>query len=296
MVNLKQVKSVLAVVEAGSVNRAAEVLCLAPSSVSAQLRELSAGLGVNLFESAGRGLVLSAAGRQLLPKFQHMLVLSDEISAAAQALVSEPAGELRLYAPSSICIYRLPPLIEALQSLAPGIELHLQHDPFDYRQGLAERSIEAAILVMDKSEPGCEQLGVASEEVIYVAHPSLVVAEALTPEQLMQSSLITTEPGCSYRVAADNHFKQQGLRLNPRQSFSNVEVIRRCLLAKMGVGLLPRCVVEEDISDGRLQEQKVTGAPYCFESTVVWPREADISPRLNLFLQVVRDQHTAAKV
>lgn len=293
MVNLKQVRSALAVVDAGSVNRAAEALCLAPSSVSAQLRELSAGLGVNLFEPAGRGLVLSSAGRQLLPKFQHLLLLNDEISAAAQALVSEPAGELRLYAPSSMCIYRLPPLIEALQSVAPGIELHLQHDPFDYRQALAERSIEAAILVMDAPERGCAQQSITQEEVIYVAHPSQVVAETLTPEQLMQRALITTEPGCSYRMAADNHFKQFDLRLSPRQSFSNVEVVRRCLLAKMGIGLLPRCVVEEDIADGRLQQQKVTGAPYCFESTVVWPREADISPRLNLFLQVVRDQHIA---
>ncbi|MGB0865686.1 MAG: LysR family transcriptional regulator [Granulosicoccaceae bacterium] len=288
MINLRQVKSVLAVVEAGSVNRAAEVLCLAPSSVSAQLRELSSGLGVNLFDSSGRGLVLSAAGRQLLPKFQQMLALEGEISSTAQALVSEPAGELRLYAPSSMCIYRLPPLIEGLQSLASGIELHLQHDPFDYRQALAERSIEAAILVLDKPEPGCDSQRVAAEEVIYVAHPSLVVAETLTPEQLQRRMLITTEPACSYRMAAEQHFKQQGLKLSPRQCFSNVEVIRRCLLAKMGVGLLPRCVVEEDIAAGRLLQQNVSGAPYCFESTVVWPSEAEISPRLNLFLQVVR--------
>lgn len=289
MINLRQVKSLLAVVEQGSVNRAAEQLCLAPSSVSAQLRELSAGLGVALFESAGRGLVLSAAGRQLLPKFQHLLSLDSEITAAAQSLVSEPAGELRLYAPSSMCIYRLPQLIEALQSLAPGIELHLQHDPFDYRQALLDRSIEAAVLVIDKAEPSCAQQVIAAEEVIYVAHPSLVVPDALTPEQLMQQALITTEPGCSYRLAAESHFKQYGLRLSPRQCFSNVEVIRRCLLAKMGVGLLPRCVVEEDIASGRLQIQAVVGAPYRFDSTVVWPREAEISPRLKMFLQVVRD-------
>lgn len=287
MIKLKHLKSVLAVVESGSVNRAAEGLCLSPSSVSAQLRELSTNLGVNLFESAGRGLVLSTAGRQLLPKFQRMLALSEEISAAAQALVSEPAGELRLYAPSSMCIYRLPPLIEALQSVAPGIELHLQHDPFDYRKALAERAIEAAILVIDKPEPGCETQRINAEEVIYVAHPSHVVAEALTPAQLMQRALITTESGCSYRMAADHHFKQYGLRLSPRQNFSNVEVIRRCLLAKMGIGLLPRCVVDEDLNEGRLAEQAVVGAPYCFESRVVWPSEAEVSPRLQMFLQVV---------
>ena len=290
MINLRQVKSLLVVAEVGSVNRASEILCLAPSSVSAQLRELSGGLGVNLFETAGRGLVLSSTGRQLLPKFQHLIALNEEIAAQAQALVNEPEGELRLYAPSSMCIYRLPVLIESLQSIAPGIELHLQHDPFDYRQALSDRSIDAAIIVGDKTEPGYIQQDIASEEVIYVAHPDLVVKRKLTPQQLMDRALITTEASCSYRVAAETHFKESGLRLSPRQSFSNVEVIRRCLLTKMGVGLLPRCVVSEDISTGRLREQKVKGAPYQFRSTVIWPEQSDISAKLNAFLQVVRRQ------
>lgn len=287
MLSLRQIKSLIAVVEFGSVNRAAEALCLAPSSVSAQLRELSATLGVNLFDASGRGLVLSSAGRQLLPKFRHLLSLNNEVLAQAQLLVSEPAGELRLYAPSSMCIYRLPPLIEALQGSAPAVELHLQHDPFDYRQALAERSIEAAVVVVEGVDSAYNSLRIAEEEVIYVTHPQALVKKKLSPRQLMDYALITTEPGCSYRVAAENHFKNYSLRLAPRQNFSNVEVIRRCLLARMGIGLLPRCVVSEDIEQERLVEQSVKGAPYRFYSTVIWPKESDVSPRLRAFLSEV---------
>ncbi len=294
MLNLRQIKSLITVVDVGSVNRAADVLSLAPSSVSAQLRELSSSLGVSLFEPSGRGLVLSAAGRQLLPKFRHLLVMNDEVLAQAQSLVSDPAGELRLYAPSSMCIYRLPPLIETLQQTAPLVELHLQHDPFDYRQALAERSIEAAIVVVDDNDPDYNSLQIAEEEVIYVTHPESSQKKKLSPAQLMEYALITTEPGCSYRVAAENHFKSCSLRLAPRQCFSNVEVIRRCLLAKMGIGLLPRCVVAEDIEQGRLVQQSVSGAPYRFYSTVIWPKEAELSPRLLAFLQSVESSQADA--
>ena len=287
MLSLRQIKSLITVADVGSVNRAAEVLSLAPSSVSAQLRELSSTLGVSLFEQSGRGLVLSTAGRQLLPKLRYLLVVNDEVLAQAQSLVSDPAGELRLYAPSSMCIYRLPPLIEALQQTAPLVELHLQHDPFDYRQALAERSIEAAIVVINDSNPDYKSLRIAEEEVIYVSHPDAVQKTKLTPEQLMNLALITTEPGCSYRVAAEKHFKNYSLRLTPRQSFSNVEVIRRCLLAKMGIGLLPRCVVAEDLERGKLVQQPVSGAPYRFYSTVIWPKGAEVSPRLSAFLACI---------
>ena len=287
MINLKQVNSLLTVVEVGSVNAAAETLCLSPSSVSAQLRELSASLGVDLFDSSGRGLVLSASGQQLLPKFQDLLRLNDDVLSYAESLTNEPAGELRLYAPSSMCIYRLPGLIETMQTTAPAVELHLQHDPFDYRQALATRAIEAAVVVIDNPEPDYDSLRIAHEEVIYVAHPSDYSRRKLTLAQLMERSLITTEPGCSYRVAAENHFKQHSLRLLPRQSFSNVEVIRRCLLSRMGLGLLPRCVVEEDIQQGRLKQQAVVNTPYRFSSTIVWPKDSHVSPRLNALLEAV---------
>lgn len=289
MISLRQARSLLAVVEHGSVSRAAVELCLAPSSVSAQLRELSATVGVTLFEPVGRGLVLSTAGQQLLPKFRQLIALSEDISSEARFLASEPAGQLRLYAPSSMCIYRLPPLIQALQSRAPAIELQLEHDPYDYKRGLAERSIDAAILVLDQPEPNCEHQPIAIEDAVFVAHPDLVTGRALTLKKLQQLPLITTEPTCSYRIAAQKHFSRAGLRLEPRQSLSNVEVIRRCLLSKMGVGLLPRCVVAEDLQQGKLLEQKVQGTPYRFESSVVWLKETEMTPRLNLFLQLVRE-------
>lgn len=43
----RQIQSLLKVVELGSVNRAAEELYLAPSSISAQLKELSSILGLS---------------------------------------------------------------------------------------------------------------------------------------------------------------------------------------------------------------------------------------------------------
>lgn len=287
MINLRQVKSLLAVVEAGSVTHAAGNLCLAPSSVSAQLKELSAALGIELFETRGRGLALSAAGQQLIPGFQRLIAASDDVLAHAQSLTSEPVGELRLYAPSSMCIYRLPLLIDALQGTAPDVELHLQHDPFDYTQALANRTIEAAIVVINSPDPAFNQLQINEEEVIYVTHPTIAIDQPLSLHRLTSQPIITTEPGCSYRTAAEEHFRQMSLRLSPRQSFSNVEVIRRCLLAKMGIGLLPRCVVEEDIDRGHLVEQPVEGAPYRFYSTIIWPAKTRASPRLRALLDVI---------
>ncbi len=289
----RQVRSVLKVIETGSINRAALELHLAPSSVSAQIRELANELGVPLFEQAGRGIIPSAATRQLLSSFQAFQALAEEITQLAHSAAHEPTGVLKLFAPSSMCIYRLPPLIEALQTHAPQVEVMLTHEPFDYRQALNSGEIDAAIIVSQVPSEEWAQQALHAEDVIYVCHPDRLQTRALTLEQLQQHPLITTEPDCTYRVGAEDHFKAQGLHLKPRQAFANVEVIRRCLLANMGVGLLPLCVVEDDLIAGRLCQQSVTGTPYPFHSSLIYPHGRTLTPKLSALLAVIHQQTSA---
>lgn len=288
----RQIRSVLKVMEVGSVQRAAQELHLAPSSISAQIRELSSELGVTLFETCGRGIVPSAAARQLQQSFSAMHALSEEISQIANSIAHQPTGTLKLYAPSSMCIYRLPPLIEALQHTAPTVEIVLTHEPFNYAHALLNVEIDAALTVTETISDEWATVPLHQEEVIYVCHPERYQAQSLSVEQLNQHPIITTEPQCTYRVRAEAHFRSHGLQLRPRQSFANVEVIKRCLYANMGIGLLPKCVVEQDVQQGHLQQQKVDGAPYLFYSALAYPKNRTVSPKLAAFLQVVKQYAT----
>jgi len=72
----------------GSVQRAARLLHLAPSTVSGQIKTLEADLGSPLLERAGRGLVVTAFGRQIL-------AYADSIFAAGRDVVRIASGEQR---------------------------------------------------------------------------------------------------------------------------------------------------------------------------------------------------------
>ena len=247
-----------------------------------------------MFEQAGRGVIPSQAAIQLENTFRDFIHLADEIRYRAQEFSSKIKGQIRIFAPSSICIYRLPELIDALQQAAPDIELLLTHEPFDYRKAFEQGELDAAILVTESllSEEIWIQHPLHKEEVIFVCHPNRVQQKTLSLNELSQQPIITTEMGCTYRVKAETHFGNSGLQLLPRQAFANVEVIRRCLLADMGIGLLPRCVVSEDIASGKLCEQPVTGTPYSFLSSLVYPSSRFRTPLLNKLVEVVMTQGT----
>lgn len=291
----KQVRSLLAVHQYGSINKASQELHLAPSSISAQLKELSSELGVSLFESNGRNIQLNDIGISLLPSFQDFCAQETHIKQLAKDQDTQLRGNLSLFAPSSLCIYRLPELIEKLQESEPSLEVCLIHEPYDYETALKQADISAAIIMTQTAllPLACknwQSVTLAQEQVIYVTHPDYFHPKcSLTLAELNTHPLITTEAECNYRQTADYHFKQVGLTLKPKQSFSNVEVIKRCLLAKMGIGLLPKCVVSEELAQEKLIQLDVEGTPYPFESHILFAEHKQKDKKLTAFLATLKN-------
>src|SRR5262245_40348042 len=67
-VDVAQLKTLIHVAELGSLSKAADRLHIAQPALSRQIRLLERELGVDLFERHGRGMVITAAGREVLDR------------------------------------------------------------------------------------------------------------------------------------------------------------------------------------------------------------------------------------
>jgi DNA-binding transcriptional LysR family regulator len=76
---LRQLEYFVAVAEELHFSRAAERLHVAQPSVSEQIRALERELGLALFERSSRAVMLTAAGRDLLPLAVELLKGADEL-------------------------------------------------------------------------------------------------------------------------------------------------------------------------------------------------------------------------
>jgi LysR family transcriptional activator of nhaA len=77
--NFKHLRYFWMVAKTGSIARAAEQLHLTPQSISGQLSEFAAALGVELFRRAGRNLALTDAGRRILSHAEEIFAIGDEL-------------------------------------------------------------------------------------------------------------------------------------------------------------------------------------------------------------------------
>jgi len=92
MLDLGHLRSFAEVTERGTVAAAARALGYTPPAVSQHLAKLEIELGVALFDRAGGRLVLTSAGRALIPMALEMIDLSDR----ARSVVMQPSSRPRL--------------------------------------------------------------------------------------------------------------------------------------------------------------------------------------------------------
>lgn len=116
-------RAFVTVADAGGVTRAAGLLHLTQSAVSMQIKRLEEALGRQLFERAGRGLVLTADGEQLLGYARRILAVNDEVWSRFTDAAYE--GEVVLGMPDDVVYPRLPPVLKQFHADYPRMKVAL---------------------------------------------------------------------------------------------------------------------------------------------------------------------------
>src|SRR5919108_2281504 len=123
---LELLETFCAVVDAGSLNKAAEHLSLGQPAITRQLRTLERLLGAVLLIRSSRGVRLTPAGAAVLP---HAREAAAAVRACRRAAAEASAhGTARLSVASGLMAmqYVLPPAVARFHALYPAVELDLQ--------------------------------------------------------------------------------------------------------------------------------------------------------------------------
>src|SRR5215831_8961268 len=119
--SLRQLQYAVAVADARSFRRAAERCRVAQPSLSAQIAQLEAGLGVRLFERDRRRVVPTEAGQEILDRARQLLVDAEDLVEAAQRRRDPLTRTLRIGVIPTVAPYLLPAVARALRAAYPRL-------------------------------------------------------------------------------------------------------------------------------------------------------------------------------
>ncbi len=285
MMEIKTLQTFHALADELSFSRTAERLNYAQSSVTAQIQQLEQELGVHLFERLGKRIRLTSAGERLLVYADQILRLAAE----AQSALSVPSGTLTIGVVESLGTYGLAPVVAAFRSQCPGVDLA-------FRTGICGRQVLrgeldlAFTLEEIRHDDGLVFEALREEPMLVVTHPGnpLVGSLAVQPGDLDGETTIVTEARCSYRTMFEFALETAGLR-SPKVEFASIEAIKQCVIAGLGVTLLPRMAVKEELRQGLLAALPWSGPDFPVATQMCWHKDKWFSPALQAFVDVTRD-------
>jgi DNA-binding transcriptional LysR family regulator len=285
---LRQLEIFRAIAHRGTTTAAAQSVPLSQSATSAALNELESTLSVKLFDRVGKRLLLNDNGRVLLPA---ALAILDGARTAAAAFAHEgAAGDLRLFASTTVGNYLLPPLLASFYRREPNTHMQLRigntHEvveavrQFETDLGLIEGPCHAAAIHVI---PWLE------DELVIVASPAHELSKAakrsrLTAQQLARALWLMREPGSGTREAVEQAFLSRFLSLPKTMTLGSSEAIKNAVAEGLGVSYLSRNVVEDFIGAQRLQILETQLPRLTRHLTIIHHEKKILSDSLRRFL------------
>ena len=253
----------MAVVEHGSVTRAARALGLTQPSVSMTLGELRRELGgAPLFQRVGRGLDLAPAGQLLRDHARSLLetwrTLPERIQ---EGLGGAPRGPVRVGAGEGAVLYLLPAPLRRFRRRYPQVEVIVRNQPSDDTVTmLRSGELDLALRGWERAPHGIAYhpaLRFPRMLVAPVGHP-LLASRRITLADLAAHAFVMPWPRSSLRQAIERAFDAAGLVCRIGLEAGGWAVIKRYVALGFGIGVVPAFVL--DRGDRRtLGARSVTG-------------------------------------
>lgn len=290
-VTLKQLRIFERVAAHASHSKAAKDLHLTQPAVSLQIKELEGVLGGALFETRGRGIVLTEFGQAALTHARSVLASAHDFEETVRGFALSERGTLRLGFISA-GDYFVGELIKGFLAEVPGAAIDLA---ISNRSGLSaalvERSVDIAIMGRPPVNQALEALPFAPHPNVIIATPSHPLAreKKISLTRVAEETFIVREPDSGPRLAFEARFSRHGSVPKISMEIRSNETIKQCVMAGLGLGFVSAHVVGLEQRNGLLEVLDVEGFPVMrrwYVVTVEGRRLPPVAQRFRDFLLV----------
>lgn len=285
----------LTVCQAGSFNKAAELLFMSQAAVSQHVQTFEAAVGEKLFERSAKGVTPTPAGKTLLRYAEKILPLVAEAERAVINIAQLKDEGLNIGATPGLSVYVLPQLSRRFQEAYPNINLSIQ----------TSLTIESIAKVLNRRfdfgfvEGHLVDLDLELLEIIDLAPIDylLVVpdghrwatAKTIEPKALETEPFLHRQPTSRSRRWMEFELARLGVELKQiAAELDSPGAIKYSLFNRLGVSILPDYAVEREVKSGELVEVKIKGVSMVRPMKLIWQKGRILGPVQQAFLEINR--------
>lgn len=292
---IHQLTYFVAVAETGSFSRAAERCNVAQPSLSQQIQKLEQELGEPLFDRLPRKVVLTDAGRMLLPRAINILSDLHDIKHTLNQNTDSGHGLLSVGFIPTIAPFVLPRVIKRFSQEFPNARLSVQEDLTEaIVRGLLDGKLDVGITSMPilhrlirTQELLTEPLLVASsKDNDFISRASIHVKD------LDKFPFIALSEMHCLGEQVQSFCHRQDLELKIVCDTSQLTTVKNCVEIGLGVSLVPRALAVSDTSQ-KVKYRPLNGATPQRKIAAATHAERTQSFLAKKFIEIVKEEYPA---
>ncbi len=261
---LRQLRYFVAIVDHGSLSRAARALHVAQPALTQQLRQLEDELKAQLLHRSAQGVLSTDAGKTFYEHAQAILKQVEDARYAVAQSADAPSGTVALGIPQSVSGALALPLLIAVRAAYPDISLQLTEElSGNLIEQLKSGRINLAVLFDDGQLSGFASTPMVEEQLMFITRTGSAFAprgKTMTLAGAAQVPLIL--PGLQHgvRPRIENVVRSAGLTLSQVIEINSIAILKSALLADIGATILPSAPVLSEIERRLMMAYPIAGA------------------------------------
>ncbi len=248
----------------GSVSGAAAAIGIGQPSASQHLRLLEAAAGQRLVERNGRGSQLTDAGRVLASHAGQALATLAAAEEELHALAGLEAGTIHIGASTTPGVYLLPSTLGCFRRDHPNVVVEVEiASTGEIVERLLAGRIHLALVGETAVDDRINLVPFLADELVGVAKPGLLTTRSgrVKPEALAAHTLLVRERSSSTRQVAEQALREARVEPQRLWELDSSEAIKRAAREGLGVAILSRYAVAEEVERKELESFRLAGQP-----------------------------------
>jgi DNA-binding transcriptional LysR family regulator len=244
LLSLQQIRCFCAALELGSFTAAADALRVSQPAVAEQIRKLEHALGAELFVRAGRGVVVTEAGRAFAQHAARSMRAVEDAADSVGELTALRRGTVAVGVFGEPSAWRMDELVTAFLRRHPDVSLRLVgRNSSAIVERVRRGELEAGVVLLPIDDDRLDVRPIVRDEVLYVSASHERTRQPATIERLAEAPLIFYDA----ESADDDPIRRQlaeraqalGVRLQSKVEVELKDIALRLVAAGIGDTYLP---------------------------------------------------------
>lgn len=267
---MRHIKYFEQVARGGSIRKAADNLHIAASAISRSIAQLEYELGVELFDRASRGMVLTAAGEIYLRYARSTLLDAERVKSELDSLKGLKSGQVKISSIEGMTADFVVLKIAEFRKAYPGVRFDLEVASSDsVTKAVRTRDADIGVTADTFTGEGVEVAERIEEPMLLACSPDYDGIEEGSGiiDILTRGIAAVPDERSAIRKQLDSFCHEQNVSLKPALVTNSISALRSFARSGAGVTILPRLAFRDDLQQGHL-----TGTPILeasFPQTVI---------------------------